>query len=87
VTIQRLDDHGTPVPGGQPALLPGRSVEVWCRSNQNWARGFVVVSVTDGGASIRRVSDGAVLPVLFDPVDVRAADPAAPVLPPRRRSR
>jgi len=52
----------------------GRPVDVWCPSNADWAHGFVVESTSAEGIRVRRVSDGVVLPAVFDPANVRAAD-------------
>ncbi len=49
----------------------GERVEVRRRLDAGWARGFVVESVSDAGMKIRRLSDNEVLPVEFDPEDVR----------------
>lgn len=56
-------------------MSPGTRVEVRSRFDQRWARGFEVSAVVDDGAAVRyrvrRRSDGAILPVLFDPDDLR----------------
>ncbi len=52
-------------------LQPGRRVEVRSRFERSWARGFEVAEATADGYRIRRLSDGAVLPVVFDAQDVR----------------
>jgi hypothetical protein len=52
-------------------LQPGRKIEVRSRFDHSWARGFEVAEVMSGGYRIRRLSDGAVLPVVFDAEDVR----------------
>lgn len=43
----------------------GTDVEVHCRFDQQWTRGFTVVDVTDEGYRLRRRSDGSVLPAWF----------------------
>jgi len=43
----------------------GTDVEVHCRFDQRWTRGFTVVDVTDEGYRLRRQSDGSVLPAWF----------------------
>lgn len=61
---------------GVPAddtLAPGTKVEVRRRFDAHWARGFEVVSATPAGYRVRRLSDGAELPVEFDEDDVRPA--------------
>jgi len=52
-------------------LSVGERVEVRNRFNSQWARGFEIVDVTDNGYTLRRVSDGEVLPTEFDADDVR----------------
>jgi hypothetical protein len=64
-----VDGDGWPAAYGS-----GRPVDVWCPSTADWAHGFVVESTTAGGIRVRRVSDGVVLPAVFDPANVRAAD-------------
>lgn len=53
------------------ALPDGTDVEVWCRSYDTWVTGFAVIDTTPDGCRVRRHSDGAVLPALFSPQDVR----------------
>jgi len=53
------------------AVKPGTRVEVRRRFDQNWARGFEVAAVVEGGYLIRRLSDGAILPEPFSPEEVR----------------
>ena len=53
------------------SLEAGMRVEVRRRFDQHWARGFEVVSVTDSGYRVRRLSDGMELPTEFTPEDVR----------------
>ena len=57
-------------------LEVGRAVEVRRRFDRAWAKGFVIDARTDDGYSLRRTSDGALLPVSFPAADVRPAPPA-----------
>jgi len=57
-------------------LGPGQAVDVWSPSTGDWAHGFVLAATTEDGVRVRRLSDGSVLPVLFDPGDVRPAEPS-----------
>jgi hypothetical protein len=56
-------------------VAPDRGVEVRCRFGDTWVDGFEVCeAVADGEGlryRLRRRSDGAVLPTLFEPADVR----------------
>ena len=62
---QRADEIEVP-------LKPGTHVEVRSRFDRGWKRGFEIAEVIDsGGYRVRRLSDGAVLPVPFDVEDVR----------------
>ena len=54
-------------------LEVGDKVEVRRRFDSQWARGFEIVAITDDGVTVKRMSDGEVLPVLFATVDVREA--------------
>lgn len=55
-------------------LSVGEKVEVRRRFDSQWARGFEIVEVTDGGHyRVKRMSDGEVLPAEFDADDVRLA--------------
>lgn len=62
-----------PIPAPMPAeLLPiGTKVEVRRRFDQHWARGFEVAGHVGDGYQLRRMSDGEVLPVAFDPDSLR----------------
>jgi hypothetical protein len=60
-------------------LSPGSAVEVMTRFEQRWSRGFEVADVVDGGYRVKRVSDGAVLPVVFTAASLRA-ETLAPAL-------
>ena len=53
------------------SLEAGMRVEVRRRFDQHWARGFEIVSLTDSGYRLRRLSDGMELPTEFSPEDVR----------------
>jgi hypothetical protein len=52
-------------------LRPGRRIEVRSRFDRSWSRGFEVVESVPGGYRIRRLSDGSVLPAVFEAKDVR----------------
>lgn len=54
-----------------PDIPVGVRVEVRRRFDAKWARGFEVMELRSGLYRLRRVSDGAVLPVLFAADDVR----------------
>ena len=54
-----------------PALHVGTEVEVRTGYDRSWAKGFVVVEVTDIGYRLRRTSDASVLPAVFPADDVR----------------
>ena len=54
-------------------LAVGDRVEVRRRFDSQWARGFEIVDVTDDGYRVKRMSDGEILPVVFDADDVRLA--------------
>ena len=49
----------------------GDKVEVRRRFDAQWARGFVVESVTETGMTVRRLSDNEVLPAEFSLEDIR----------------
>jgi hypothetical protein len=61
----------------EPIVIPdidtGSMVEVRRRFDRAWARGFRVVDTDETGYSIRRESDGVVLPVRFPAADLRLA--------------
>lgn len=52
-------------------VAPGTRVEVRSRFDDQWSAGFEVIDTTDQGVRLRRLSDGAELPILFDVDDVR----------------
>jgi hypothetical protein len=51
----------------------GNRVEVVTHFTGAWVGGFEVASTSAAGCSVRRVSDGTVLPALFGYDDVRLA--------------
>lgn len=56
----------------EEAMEPGTRVEVRSEFDRQWKRGFEVVAEdTDGRLILKRLSDGAHLPVAFDPDVVR----------------
>ena len=66
------------VVGGRPGdLRAGTRVDVRSRFVGSWSHGFEVAGVADSGYKVRRLSDGAVLPDLFEEAELR---------PERRRS-
>lgn len=65
--------------GPIPARMEtGDWVEVRSRFHGSWSAGFVIAEATEGACRLRRMSDGAVLPVGFDWQDIRAASPGGP---------
>jgi hypothetical protein len=56
-----------------PRIDAGSAVEVRRRFDRAWARGFSVVDTDESGYTIRRESDGVVLPVRFPAADLRLA--------------
>jgi len=52
-------------------IKPGARVEVRSRYDGSWSRGFEVAEVVAGRYRIKRLSDLSVLPIEFDPEDVR----------------
>ena len=76
MTAKRLGARSTTggdVERGRVGLLlaAGAAVEVRTRFDGHWARGFEVVTVTDDGYRVRRLSDGLELPTQFAHQDVR----------------
>jgi len=63
--------HEDPRPSAPIGLTKGTPIEVVTRFTARWASGFEVAELHAGGCRVRRVADGAVLPVDFDYVDVR----------------
>jgi anti-anti-sigma factor len=60
-------------------LRVGDRVEVATHFTGTWASGFEVAAVSANGYRIRRVSDGAVLPIAFRPDAIRPEQPAPDV--------
>lgn len=58
--------------GSPTDLEEGTGVEVATRFTGSWTHGFEVTALHRDGCQVRRLSDGAVLPVDFDYSDVRA---------------
>jgi hypothetical protein len=62
---------------GLPAIsdwrffAPGTRVEVRSRFRRDWVRGFEVAVIEGVGYRLRRISDNAVLPVVFARDDLR----------------
>jgi len=54
-------------------LVPGAAVEVRTRFLESWAAGFEVLAVDKDRVSVRRHSDGVVLPVAIAYDDVRVS--------------
>ncbi len=50
---------------------PGTAIEVQRRFDHGWARGFSVERIDEDGYTVRRESDGSVLPVTFPAAEVR----------------
>lgn len=61
---------------GADQLEVGMEVDVRSRYVGSWCRGFAVAESLPGGVRVRRKSDGALFPDLFDPDDVRPETPA-----------
>jgi len=66
-------EMGEAGPLGEPGrhLRPGQRVEVRSRFDRAWSTGFEVASAETDGYALRRLSDGAVLPIRFSRVDLR----------------
>lgn len=72
-TADRPVHPDRPAEADDTALAPGTTVEVRSRlESRRWSRGFEVVEVVDGGYRLRRLSDGALMPVTFAADDVRS---------------
>jgi len=56
-------------------IAPGAAVEIRTRFLANWAPGFEAVVIAGDRVSVRRRSDGEVLPVTISLDDVRPAAP------------
>lgn len=50
---------------------PGTRVQVRNRFTHNWSSGFEIAEPAEGAVRIRRLSDNAVLPLPFEPAEVR----------------
>jgi hypothetical protein len=48
-------------------------VELWCATTGRWVSGFTMVGRVEDGYTVRRDSDGAILPAAF-PADALRAD-------------
>jgi hypothetical protein len=66
-TIERKTERDV----AEPALQTGTRVEVRRRFDGSWTRGFEIAGTTAEGYLVKRLSDGSVLPVAFDPEEVR----------------
>lgn len=55
----------------ESSMKPGTRVEVRSRFDQSWGRGFEIAEVVGDRYRVRRLSDGSVLPAVFDRDDVR----------------
>ena len=66
-----MTDTLTVEAGELEGMEPGTRVEVRDRFRGSWSRGFELVDAKEAGLRVRRVSDGSVLPALFDADDVR----------------
>jgi len=71
LTDPLTDPLPEPTPTRTPTLRPGTHVEVRRRFDDAWARGFQVQAVHTDGYQLRRLTDGAILPVAFPASDVR----------------
>ncbi len=76
-----LQDGGHYAAAG--VLVPGVAVQVRTRFDGGWTDGFAVDEVVDCDAGeqryrLRRVTDGALLPVLFAAADIIPTAPARP---------
>ena len=56
-------------------LTEGMAVEVATHFTGRWVGGFEVAALNAHGCQVRRVTDGRVLPVDFDYIEVRPARP------------
>jgi hypothetical protein len=52
-------------------FAPGTEVEVRSRFRRDWVRGFEIAVVEPHGYRLRRLSDDALLPVVFSDDDLR----------------
>ena len=63
--------HVTTASAEATGMRPGTRVEVRRRFDARWARGFEVLEHSRGLYRLRRMSDGAPLPVPFPADDIR----------------
>ena len=61
--------------GDRERLRPGVRVEVRSSLDRRWGRGFELVDIDGDRCTVRRLSDGAVLPARFPLDDVRRERP------------
>ena len=64
---------GLPAIGEWRFFAPGTRVEVRSRFRRDWVRGFEVAMTEGVGYRLRRISDNALLPVVFAKDDLRLA--------------
>lgn len=64
-------DHPRTIRPGPPALVAGTRVCVRNRFLGDWSGGFEVYEVLDSGYRIVRITDGHVLPEIFESEEVR----------------
>lgn len=62
---------GSPAARHRPDLRVGDRVELRVRYTNGWSDGFEVAELVDGGYSVRRLSDGRLLPSPTGQDDVR----------------
>lgn len=76
--LHALQQGGDVVEDRRPTghLGPGTRVEVRSGYRTSWVRGFEVAKIEEGEYSVRRVSDGHVLPETFDAGELRQEGPA-----------
>jgi hypothetical protein len=67
-------------------LREGMPVEVATHFTGSWTGGFEVVALHSVGCRVRRVSDGAVLPIDFDYLEVRPGPAPPPMMTRSARS-
>lgn len=70
--IEVREDGPTPEVRDYEVVFPvGTKVFVRNRFLGGWSTGFAVAEVLDSGYCLRRLSDGYVIPEVFEPEDVR----------------
>jgi hypothetical protein len=52
-------------------VMTGTQVEVKARFDGTWSKGFQIAEIEDEGYRIRRMTDGSVLPTVFNRNEVR----------------